>query len=117
MSEKKPFDAALFTLQQKLQSWIDALEDCERIQRYTGVEDSDIAKIKAKMNDIRIAIRVLKDWPKWEPLIEAAGKIADRRNEVLECLNAITPSNDGRVNYIYNSVRGLLESLPEREEQ
>jgi len=50
-------------------------------------------------------------------VLEAAGKIVDRRNEVLECLNAITPSNDGRINYIYNSVRGLLESLPEKEEQ
>jgi len=50
-------------------------------------------------------------------VLEAAGKIVDRRNEVLECLSAITPSNDGRVNYIYNSVRGLLESLPEKEEK
>jgi hypothetical protein len=50
-------------------------------------------------------------------VLEAAGKIVDRRNEVLECLNAITPSNDGRVNYIYNSVRGLLESLPDKEQK
>ena len=98
MSKKKPFDAAIAVLKTELRECSPDEEDefCDFIQSLT---DNQYEK------GLRIAIRVL----------EAAGKIVDRRNEVLECLNAITPSNDGRINYIYNSVRGLLESLPEKE--
>jgi hypothetical protein len=83
MSDTRPFDAAIFTLQQKLQSWIDALEDCERIQRYTGAEDGDIIKIKAKTNDIRAAIRVL----------EAAGKV-DKENALWNIDEAFSQGRD-----------------------
>jgi len=98
MSKKKPFDAAIAVLKTELRECSPDEEDefCDFIQSLT---DNQYEK------GLRIAIHVL----------EAAGKIVDRRNEVLECLNAITPSNDGRINYIYNSVRGLLESLPEKE--
>ncbi|MCX6574979.1 MAG: hypothetical protein NTV82_01150, partial [Candidatus Aminicenantes bacterium] len=53
MSDKEPFAAAISHLTNRLNS------------RGEGSE----------REELRQAIRVLKDWPKWEPLIEAAGKV------------------------------------------
>ena len=104
MSEKHgPFDAAIKELEENVFAVTNFLRGCDENNHFPEF----IVSQKKRLLELQLAIRVL----------EAAGKIVDRRNEVLECLNAITPSNDGRVNYIYNSVRGLLESLPERGEQ
>jgi len=115
--KKKPFDAALFALRQTLQSHGCTRRLWERIQGYTGVEDGDIIKIKAKMNDIRIAIRVLK----------AAGKMD--KQECLEVFNLFMENTkmgqyddiryrkDGLAIFPISQIRGLLEALPEKEEK
>jgi len=112
MSEKKgPFEAALFALRQTLQSHGCTRRLWERIQGYTGVEDGDIIKIKAKMNDIRIAIRVLK----------AAGNLTVEDRAWLE---AMVDQHIAEYTPVFVSVcpgkakkerfHALLESLPGR---
>ena len=66
-------------------------------------------------NDINFAIRVLKDWPKWKPLIEAAGKVD--KSMVLEA-EFFWPHNVhiGReFGPCRKAIRALLEALPEKE--
>ena len=72
-------------------------------------------------NDINFAIRVLKDWPKWKPLIEAAGKTTNRSvlMSALSGWKSIMPKDswfpaDERD---YREIRDLLESLPAKEEK
>lgn len=108
MTEPKrgPFDVALFTLRQKLQSWIDVLEDCERAQKYTGAEDGAITRTKARMDDIRVAIRVL----------EAAGKV-DKALFLKGRMSWHLPSRRKftfiGVEKLGKQIRALLEGLPE----
>jgi len=76
-------------------------------------------------NDINFAIRVLKDWPKWKPLIEAAGKmdgkqLCEYQRGIVNTLNTIRVSAGGIPlwkNSADMQILALLESLPEREEQ
>ena len=63
------------------------------------------------------AIRVLEDWPKWEPLIEAAGKIdknkaLSRIGEVYDYQIALGVVRDE----VWGEIRALLEALPDKEE-
>jgi len=101
MSEKKPFDEAIETL------------------RYYHPY-----KNKAAKESIKSAIRVLEDWPKWEPLIEAAGKVD--KHTVLSCFDCaweycFAPSvcdidNTGEAcQGSKTSIRTLLEVLPDKE--
>jgi hypothetical protein len=91
--------------------------------------DSAISHLTNRMNsrgegsereELRQAIRVLEDWPKWEPLIEAAGRV-DKE----PCINALydvsflsckKPPSDWILNRLQN-IRALLESLPGKEEK
>ena len=98
MSEKKPFDAAIGMLRGK------------GIRLFPPTE-------------VQAAIRILKDWHKWEPLIEAAGKVDIRSAQFFidgaanfgEGLSAI---NSDSSRYLYQTgekqARALLESLPDK---
>jgi len=59
------------------------------------------------------AIRVLEDWPKWKPLIEAAGKLnsGDRTWLRWVVTEGISSSERGRK----DRFRTLLASLPDKE--
>jgi len=79
-----------------------------------------------RREQIRRAIRILKDWHKWEPLIEAAGKVDIRSAQFFidgaanfgEGLSVI---NSDSSRYLYQTgekqIRALLGSLPERKEK
>jgi len=92
MSENGPFDAAI--------SWLRVPVGLSDEQKET-------------------AIRVLEDWPKWKPLIEAAGKVD--KKECLACLDCawcvmfIDLKNKNRVSEGLKPIRALLESLPGKE--
>ena len=95
MSEKKgPFDAAIKIL-----------------FGHTDYGAGTIGEVKGR--SCEAAIRVLEEWPKWEPLIEAAGKV-DKEGG-LKFIHAC-----GYPNFPYpknaRQIRALLESLPEKEE-
>ena len=72
------------------------------------------------------AIRVLEDWPKWEPLIEAAGKVdKGRAIRTLATLLLVYTESEGRIipalekalkDGAVREIRALLEALPEEEE-
>ena len=72
-------------------------------------------------NDINFAIRVLKDWPKWKPLIEAAGKmdgkqLCEYQRGIVNTLNTIRVSAGGIPlwkNSADMQILALLESLPD----
>ena len=72
------------------------------------------------------AIRVLEDWPKWEPLIEAAGKVD--KHTVLSCFDCaweycFTPfacdvDNTGKACQCSKmSIRVLLDVLPDERKK
>jgi len=97
MSEKKgPFDDFIVAANETLIS----------AEQFAG---SMIPLLRAttKLGGISIAIRVLEEWPKWKPLIEAAGRV-DKVKLHLRCgsLIRLTPELDA-----------LLESLPEKEKE
>ena len=119
MSEKKgPLDAAINHLTNRLNS------------RGEGSE----------REELRQAIRVLEDWPKWEPLIEAAGKVDKKKDKkyiprnvskylIIRCFDCAWSSGNytGICDYsascasakecaaFKKQVRTLLASLPEKE--
>jgi len=114
MSKKKePFDAAI----NELHGVIGEAEE-------TGIWDDLIGECKA-------AIRVLKDWPKWEPLIEAAGKVdkqecltwIDEMSDVPVVITEMLGTNEWATTYNSRSIspkqeiRALLEALPERAKE
>lgn len=108
MSDKKgPFDAA-----------IDAIRGWQRvIEVYSEMHIEEIANLEE-------AVHVLLDWPKWEPLIEAAGKVDGRRAiRTLATLLQVYVEAEGRlIPELEEALRGgavieiraLLESLPEK---
>ena len=109
MSEKKePFDAVI----NELHGVIGEAEEA-------GIWDDLIGECKA-------AIRVLKDWPKWEPLIEAAGKVDKvhcldkldflRRMAGEDKFGFVRYSEDGLAIFPTAQIRALLEALPDKEE-
>jgi len=62
------------------------------------------------------AIRVLEDWPKWEPLIEAAGNL--HRGSCLMFMDDIELPIPPRVldyKKVGDGIRALLEALPEED--
>ena len=67
--------------------------------------------------DFEAAIRVLEDWPKWKPLIEAAGKVDRQNAELVLC--HITDIALGRHHeeweVFYGQIRALIETLPEED--
>jgi len=111
MSEKKPFDAVIGLLRELLKDELKILVP------------SDHPKLE-------VAIRILKDWPKWEPLIEVAGK-ADKEDAIhtlsllaenwYETSGAYGEGPDAKSNEIMRPsaerIRALLESLPEKEKR
>ena len=88
--------------------------------------------------DFEAAIRVLEDWPKWKPLIEAAGKV-DGEQRLLTIFNNMIRESDvvwhepapesyegfdptpGDIrdhetwHEAINKIRALLEALPEED--
>ena len=101
MSEKGPFDAAINELH-------GVMGEAEE----TGIWDDLIGECKA-------AIRVLEDWPKWEPLIEAAGKVDKKTclDEIDDCYYSKSLNPWGTEARILGEIRALLESLPGKEEK
>ena len=77
------------------------------------------------VDEYEVAIRVLEEWPKWKPLIEAAGKmdgkqLCEYQRGIVNTLNTIRVSAGGIPlwkNSADMQILALLESLPEREEQ
>ena len=67
MSEKKPFDAAIKAIEKQ----IERIEQDYSFPRHPDDRKNEIISLE-------VAIRVLEDWAKWKPLIEAAEKIVDR---------------------------------------
>ena len=78
-------------------------------------------------NDINFAIRVLKDWPKWKPLIEAAGKV-DKGALLTLGANAVCIADyycqgdelkelEARFKRGEADLKIIIESLPEKEEK
>jgi len=71
------------------------------------------------------AIRVLEDWPKWKPLIEAAGKVdKGRAIRTLATLLLVYTESEGRIipalekalkDGAVREIRALLEALPEEK--
>jgi len=62
------------------------------------------------------AIRVLEDWPKWKPLIEAAGNL--HRGSCLMFMDDIELPIPPRVldyKKVGDGIRALLEVLPEED--
>jgi hypothetical protein len=99
MSEKRPFDVAIRVL-----------------GRVAGIN-----VLQAEENECQSAIRILEYWPKWKPLIEAAGKTTNRSvlMSALSGWKSIMPKDswfpaDERD---YREIRDLLESLPAKEEK
>jgi len=117
MSENRPFDAALEILKAqelKLRRPF--------FQTQTG---------GPRREQIRRAIRILKDWPKWKPLIEAAGNVDKTRAiqglKNMENIGDFFP-NEWSVPLGFEEllsqnkesakeIRALLESLPDKEEK
>jgi len=98
MNEKGgPFDAA-----------IDAIRNWQRvIEPYAEMHIEEIANLEE-------AVHVLLDWPKWEPLIKAAGRV-NKRETLSEYLFArsLMTSHPFACCEICHDHRALLESLPE----
>jgi hypothetical protein len=66
--------------------------------------------------DFEAAIRVLEDWPKWKPLIEAAGNL--HRGACLMFMDDIELPIPPRVldyKKVGDGIRALLEALPEED--
>jgi len=94
MSDTRPFDAAINHLTNRLNS------------RGEGSE----------REELRQAIRVLEDWPKWKPLIEAAGNL--HRGSCLMFMDDIELPIPPRVldyKKVGDGIRALLEVLPGKE--
>ena len=102
MSEKKPFDAAIKIL-----------------FGYTDYGTGTIGEVKGR--SCEAAIRVLEEWPKWKPLIEAAGKmdgkqLCEYQRGIVNTLNTIRVSAGGiplGKNSADMQILALLESLPD----
>ena len=62
--------------------------------------------------DFEAAIRVLEDWPKWEPLIEAAGGVD--KNEALETITYFERYGGYDRKRAFQ-IRAFLEALPDKE--
>jgi len=72
--------------------------------------------------DFEAAIRVLENWSKWEPLIEAAGKVdKGRAIRTLATLLLVYTESEGRIipalekalkDGAVREIRALLEALP-----
>ena len=73
------------------------------------------------VDEYRAAIRVLEEWPKWKPLIEAAGKmdgkqLCEYQRGIVNTLNTIRVSAGGiplGKNSADMQILALLESLPD----
>ena len=99
MSEKKPFDNVVEVLRHSAFSITDA--------------------------EAEAAIRILEDWPKWKPLIEAAGRVdgkqlCEYQRGIVNMLNTTRVSAGGiplGENSADMQILALLESLPEKEEK
>jgi hypothetical protein len=50
-------------------------------------------------------------------VLEVAGKVADRRDEILGALYTIPPNKDGNINLVCNLTRGIIEALPGKEKK
>ena len=100
MSEPKgPFDAAFSLLRANLKGWVSLRGEYERAGKSYAK-----ACAQAEANDLESAIRVLEDWPKWEPLIEAAQrKINIQAMDEGLWFVAITASEE----YLQNALREL----------
>ena len=63
--------------------------------------------------------KILKDWPKWEPLIEAARKVDKKTclDEMDDCYYSKSLNPWGTEARILGEIRALLESLPEKGER
>ena len=98
MSEKKPFDAVIGLLRELLKDELKILVP------------SDHPKLE-------VAIRILKDWPKWEPLIEAARKVDKKTclDEMDDCYYSKSLNPWGTEARILGEIRALLEALPDKE--
>jgi hypothetical protein len=99
MSEKRPFDVAIRVL-----------------GRVAGIN-----VLQAEENECQSAIRVLEDWPKWEPLIEAAGTISNRSilMAAVSGWKSLVPKDSWYPadESDYREIRTLLEALPGKEEK
>ena len=102
----------------------------EAMREPKGPFDTSLTVLRYGMGDgedFEAAIRVLEDWPKWEPLIEAAGKVD--KKECLEVFNLFIENTelgpfediryreDGLAVFPIAQIRALLEALPEKEEK
>jgi len=117
MSEKKgPFDDFMVAANEALIS----------AEQFAG---SMIPLLRAttKLGGISIALRILKEWPKWKPLIEAAGKV-DKAVAIEHFHIQVCPEwEDGKRERIRVGVLAgcpkcvviddLLEALPDKEEK
>ena len=111
MPKTAKFDAAIVTLEGELPC-LPTAEDIGWQERYYALKPTS----KEFYGDIQAAIRVLKDWPKWEPLIEAAGNL--RRGSCLMFMDDIELPIPPRVldyKKVGDGIRALLEALPGKE--
>jgi len=100
MSEKKPFDAA-----------INSLKQTQHVQHGLWPNEHGV-------DEYRAAIRVLEEWPKWKPLIEAARKVDKKKD--LEEFQRFMCRWGGMISSeqeSYERIRALLESLAPKEEK
>ena len=108
MSEKKPFDAAIKIL-----------------FGHTDYGAGTIGEVKGR--SCEAAIRVLEEWPKWEPLIEAAGKV-DKGALLTLGANAVCIADyycqgdelkelEARFKRGEADLKIIIEALPEKEEK
>jgi len=97
----------------------------EAMREPKGTFDTSLTVLRYGMGDgedFEAAIRVLEDWPKWEPLIEAAGKVdKGRAIRTLATLLLVYTESEGRIipalekalkDGAVREIRALLEALP-----
>ena len=87
---------------------------------HEGSFDAAISHLTNRMNsrgegsereELRQSIRALEDWPKWQPLIEAAGKV-DKKMTFM-ALEDLPLAGFSAQNIIRNQLYSLIEALPE----
>jgi len=107
MSKNKgPFDAVIDTLTFSLIGG-DLRKHTEKMIAWPNAK---------REKQAREAIHVLKDWPKWKPLIEAAGKV-DKAGCVFWICGLGLDATNKRAAKAYNQIRDLLDTLLDKPEQ
>ena len=73
-----------------------------------GTKDRDDA-----VREYESALAVLRDWPKWEELVGAAGKV--NKKLLMPAFESLPRPGASELNIVYNQLRALLAAIPEEK--